>query len=74
MIDHTKKLILEKESRHGIPYRYLLNKFFDYFGLVGIRGIPRIAKQKFTLTTLVENEHIERKMGTVSWISELLAA
>lgn len=48
-----------------MPYGYFLNKVFDHNGVIGTKGTPRIVKQKISLTTLVENECIKGKVGTM---------
>lgn len=56
MIQQMHKIIHEKDERHGMLYRYSLNKVFNYSRVVSAKGTLVIAKKMFTLTTLVENE------------------
>lgn len=72
MIEHISKVIHEKEGRHGMPYGYFLNRVFDHFGVVCEKGTPGTVIKMFSLTTLIENECVEGKVGTISQVSELL--
>lgn len=59
MIEHIKKVIYEKEGKHGMSYGYFLKKVFDHYGIIKKKESPGTIKQKFSLTTSVENECIE---------------
>lgn len=36
MIKHIHKVLYEKEGKHGMPYRYLLNKVLKYYSVNGL--------------------------------------
>lgn len=44
MIEHMKKVIYEKEEKHGMPNGYCLNKVFDHYGISGTKGTHGTAK------------------------------
>lgn len=44
IIEHMYNIIHEKEGRHGMPYRYFLNKIFDHLVVVCEKVTPGTVK------------------------------
>ncbi|KAH0686209.1 hypothetical protein KY289_016976 [Solanum tuberosum] len=59
MLEHMHRVITWKNSKHGIPYGYLLNFVFNHFEILVGKGVPGTTKQMFTVSTLLECECIE---------------
>lgn len=72
MIEDMHKIIHIKDVRHRMPYVYFLNKVFSYFIVVLEKSMPGTVKKMFILNTLIENEYMEGKVGTKSYIFELI--
>lgn len=53
MIEHTQKVMHEKNGKHGMPYGFLLNRVFDHFKIVYEKGVATTFKKMFTMTTLI---------------------
>ncbi|KAH0737965.1 hypothetical protein KY290_036670 [Solanum tuberosum] len=69
MMEYMYKSVIEHKGKHVMGYGYFLTKVFHHFNIpVGTDKIGT-AKQDFTLTTLVECECIEGKVGPLSKIS-----
>lgn len=66
MSEHMYKIMHVKDRRHIMPYWYFLNKVFNYFKIVSEKGVPGTVKQIFTMNSLIENECVEDKVGTMS--------
>ncbi|WMV49881.1 hypothetical protein MTR67_043266 [Solanum verrucosum] len=71
MLEHMHKVMTWKNSKHGIPYGYLLNYVFEHFHVTLGRGVPSV-KQMFSLATLLECECAEGKIKDKSHVSDLL--
>lgn len=64
MMEHIYKVVLGKNSKHGMPYGYWLNKMFDHFGIVCENGTPGTVLQMLGMKTLVKTECVKKKSST----------
>ncbi|KAH0636585.1 hypothetical protein KY290_037010 [Solanum tuberosum] len=72
MLEHMHRVMTWINSKHGIPYGYLLNHVFEHFGLPLGMGVSSILKQMFSPTTILECECAEGKIKAKSHVSDLL--
>ena len=69
IIKHLYKTIIEHKVKHGMGYCYFLMKLFHHFNIRVGAGKIGIAKQSFTLSTLVECDCVEGKGNPLSKVS-----
>nr|XP_016492675.1 PREDICTED: uncharacterized protein LOC107812154 [Nicotiana tabacum] len=76
MIEHMKKVAEFKEGNHGLPYRFLLTKVFEFFKVPLGQAKVGTRNQSFSKITLEECECIDRSggVGNNSTISQLINA
>lgn len=74
IIEHTHTIITTKDRKHGLDYRFWINKNLDYFNVVCGQGKFNSIKQVFNLTTLEDNECVPKRGGrkSKSLVSELM--
>ncbi|KAH0636589.1 hypothetical protein KY289_036504 [Solanum tuberosum] len=72
MLEHIHRVMTWKNSKHGIPYEYLLIHVFEHFRVPFGRGVSGIVKQMFSPATLLECECAEGKVKAKSHVSDLL--
>ncbi|KAH0633036.1 hypothetical protein KY284_035822 [Solanum tuberosum] len=72
VMEHMYKSVIEHKGKHGMGYGYFLTNVFRHLNIPVGTGKIGTAKQTCTLTTLVECECIEGKVGPLSKISQLV--
>ncbi|KAH0715953.1 hypothetical protein KY285_008859 [Solanum tuberosum] len=72
ILEHMHRVMTWKNSKHGIPYGYLLNHVFNHFEVPLGRGVLGTIRQMFSPATLLEYECVEGKVKGKSRVSDLL--